>query len=1004
MQSGEIVTGQRNKWELVQKLGEGDAGEVFLVESLLERHSAILKRPRGRAFSTDSMRQASQIRREGLILKSLEGLNLGLTSNLHVPVLFDQSMLDSGIGEALFIVIEKASGVDLKTMARAARFELGFQDGSFPSTIHQPFLDRLGATGRLPEPVLVRVLAALLDLFERIHFSEVIDQGSKHFGVVWNDVKPEHIYWDLDSATLTLIDWGNAQYLEADGVTQDRRHSCNDDYFQFMLEMGRFLSEVNPDLYARLQWPDDVLPGKAYTDGVKPLKRKLATILAEVLEGLRRVRSQETELTTASMPDFEQLGYLEDVKMLILDHGALPDVRAETNYLTRLGLKLASERKLDQFKQICARNQRLAADTTEKWHLLQNLVDIAEQGDSAIREGILRILDAGVANEWPYVLWELLSAIGNQPLPNWWEDVCQSVRRLHLDLDQDSLSPYVAINRLYYTLQSNVLNTSQQRDADVALDSDQEDNLLKIVNDEVVKKWKQPDPDPPNSGIEYGDVDLFIKQIEDLLPVTNESLDKALDQPKAQARVVMDAWSRKDFEAARRGLRTMLLWDPHRRRLLLADKAISRASHWLAHVRQGAGKSEPFYDFLTEAELEGREIQNQVGPAPWLDVILKALRKLRQGVRPVDLVMQHPEVNNELPWLYEYKSRETISLPRSGPLLLDPEAKPPIVIETVRGVQEGNFGPGEGINLDSALDNWVPEARGSSARVFSASMQTVTGPRSDFAVKIMRPDRIDYALPLFREEVQILSLLRDVPGVTPMLECGFMNINAGVEVLTDSYQAAAIDVCGEIIRYGEGEVQNFLASLAKNADLGWLPYLVLEKRNHAHNLMVFCDAGHTRGSFLPLRQSLYLSVQICDIMQTIHDRNIAYRDHKILHYYWDVQDQRVAMIDWNIAQRHPQGLSEAERQFDVVQFAARALHHILTGRPAQGALPLGPNRPEEIEQASSNYPVQWTYDDERLPNRAKEILEQALNQGYTKFGPLREDLNELYQQISQHPD
>jgi len=79
---------------------------------------------------------------------------------------------------------------------------------------------------------------------------------------------------------------------------------------------------------------------------------------------------------------------------------------------------------------------------------------------------------------------------------------------------------------------------------------------------------------------------------------------------------------------------------------------------------------------------------------------------------------------------------------------------------------------------------------------------------------------------------------------------------------------------------------------------------------------------------------MLLAIQICDILQSAHDRNIVYRDHKILHYYWDPQSQGVVMIDWNIAKRQPQGLSDAERQFDLAQFGARALHHILTGRPA----------------------------------------------------------------------
>jgi serine/threonine protein kinase len=171
------------------------------------------------------------------------------------------------------------------------------------------------------------------------------------------------------------------------------------------------------------------------------------------------------------------------------------------------------------------------------------------------------------------------------------------------------------------------------------------------------------------------------------------------------------------------------------------------------------------------------------------------------------------------------------------------------------------------------------------------------------------------------------------------------------------------------------------------------------KRNHQHNLLGYCDAGHTRGWFLPLRESLLLAIQICDILQIAHDRNIAYRDHKILHYYWDPATHGVELIDWNIAKRYTEGLTDAERQFDLVQFGARALHHILTGRPAPGALPLGPNQPEEIERASLNYAVNWTYDDERLPVRVKELLEQVLNQGYTQVRDLRLDLVQVYQQV-----
>ena len=87
-------------------------------------------------------------------------------------------------------------------------------------------------------------------------------------------------------------------------------------------------------------------------------------------------------------------------------------------------------------------------------------------------------------------------------------------------------------------------------------------------------------------------------------------------------------------------------------------------------------------------------------------------------------------------------------------------------------------------------------------------------------------------------------------------------------------------------------------------------------------------------------------------------------------------------------------------QFDLVQFSARALHHILTGRPAPGALPLGPNRPDEIESAARSYDAQWTYDDQRLPQSLRDILERALIGEYQSATPLREDLYVIFQKLS----
>ncbi len=86
-------------------------------------------------------------------------------------------------------------------------------------------------------------------------------------------------------------------------------------------------------------------------------------------------------------------------------------------------------------------------------------------------------------------------------------------------------------------------------------------------------------------------------------------------------------------------------------------------------------------------------------------------------------------------------------------------------------------------------------------------------------------------------------------------------------------------------------------------------------------------------------------------------------------------------------------------QMDLVQFAARGLHHVLTGRSAPGALPLGPTRPEEIEQSARSYATQWTYDDQRLPDSLREVIERALAGEFSRVEDLRNELKATYIQV-----
>lgn len=1008
----QTIAGQNKKWSLLEKIGEGDAGEVYRVESFLEARPAILKRPRKSAFPSDVLRQASQIKNEGKLLSALSDITYPQKGTLTTtPALLDQSPPESGLGAGLFIVIEQAPGFDLQSLLRLARSGQIEEFRSLPGEENDYFLRHVAELGKIPEAILVHVLYATIDLLETIHFSEVWNEGSRQSGLIWNDIKPEHLYWEPGASRLTVIDWGNADFLEADGITKDRQHSAIDDYQQLLVTMGTFLSEASPDLLARLEWPQEVIPGKTYTDGLKMLKNRLAAMQKQIHAQSRQLRQDESSLYQISRPTLEHLSQIDDIHRQIVVLGEMPDFSSAVNFHARAAMHTAAEESLTVFQQICKKTAALPTANREKWTLLADIAAIHQpQYASASQmnaDAFYGALAAGIADDWPSLLWGIFSMIGDSTLPDWWENIAHGVRRVYLKLGEETLTPDVTIRRLYYTLQTAVLEKGDREQAFTSEESGgtaQElealQNILKIFDEEVVKKWVQVQPSPPNSGVSYADIDGLIDSIDSLLPGTRENLEKALSQPRAQATIVLDAWERRDFETARQALRRLLLWDPYRRRLLQADRALERAPQWLSAVRNGSKNDEPFYDYLISMELAGRHLRNEVGGALWLDQILDVLKRLRKGGRAADLVIDNAAISSEIPWLNEFRSREILSLPAGRVLSLERDPSAPGQVKTISGEVEGRLGPDLDMTLEAPLDTWAPEARGSSARVFAGHLRSRIGKLVPLAIKLMRPDRSDYSLPLFKEEAHILSLLRDVPGMTPCVEYGFVQLEEGMNLPGDESHSSASHLRGSLVRYGVDEVQNFLVSLEQRLDRGWIPYLALVKRDQKHNLLVYCDAGYTRGWFLPLRESLLLSIQICDILQIAHDRNIAYLDHKILHYYWDPDIHGVAMIDWNIAKRQPQGLSDAERQFDLVQFGARALHHIITGRPAPGALPLGPNQPEEIAQALLSYPVNWTYDDERLPQRVKEILEQVLAQGYSYTKDLRADLVQVYQQVA----
>jgi serine/threonine protein kinase len=327
------------------------------------------------------------------------------------------------------------------------------------------------------------------------------------------------------------------------------------------------------------------------------------------------------------------------------------------------------------------------------------------------------------------------------------------------------------------------------------------------------------------------------------------------------------------------------------------------------------------------------------------------------------------------------------------------------------------FGPNQPIKLTEPLDTWlsaglrdfaVPEAAGSSARVFRLEYAPFAGDYADHpAIKVMRPDKRQYALPLFKNEIRILDLMRDVPGITPMLALGYMQVKEGawpdeIAPLTTSLKekASANQLQGLLDLYSPDETGDFLSELDARVADEWLAFIILPRR-WEDNLYLRCDAGYTRGEFhrtFSVGDALQAAYQISHIIQAAHERGIVYLDHKVLHYFWNHPRQQVFALDWNIGRQVANGNNQEVYEFDLLQFSARALHHLMTGRQAPGSVNVGPNKPEDILNAPVKYEPVWTYDDQkRLTGEEMALLTKAIQGGYHTAQELAHDLLELYQ-------
>src|SRR5690606_16733681 len=152
--------------------------------------------------------------------------------------------------------------------------------------------ERLSTGQAIPQNVVLKVLSSLLLLVENVH--------SK--GVVWNDVKMDHIFWNPDTKTMSFIDWGNGFFFQPQADLENS--PIWQDYTQMIEEGLNLLNQTSPHLIHDLGWPlhsSEITP-----EGIPQLRMRV-----EYLESYLTMRAIEYELLferfTKSMPNLDAL-------------------------------------------------------------------------------------------------------------------------------------------------------------------------------------------------------------------------------------------------------------------------------------------------------------------------------------------------------------------------------------------------------------------------------------------------------------------------------------------------------------------------------------------------------------------------------------------------------------------------------------------------------------------------------------------------------------------------
>ena len=510
------VNGREQVWQIQELVGSGDAGEVLRVSSQPGKQMGVMKRPLQNVSGGTIVRQATQIETEGKILSALEGINFtknGLT--IHTPILLDQSIDGTSRTAHFFIISEEIRGKSITSML--TRHHSGVEP--------------------IPQNMLLTVLSSLLLLLERIH----------ERGIIWNDVKTDHIFWQDETKTMSFIDWGNGFFLQPQADLENS--PIWQDYQQLFEEGTNLLNQTSPNLIHDLGLPSTT--AEMSMQEIKQLRLRV-----DYLEMYLSMRAVEYQLL------------FQRFSKSFASHDALEQTLDLQKELNALGIQVDSSEIFQSAKTLLLNeldrnteaepgeilktlNTYLPSEIPANWKLAEYLIDNGQSNKE--------LIELVLESNWIEAVWTARSLIQSGDNANLLGKVIYSMRDLHLS-GASAGTIYAGMLGFAKTLnqQAGILDPYSDPDSQQLKIQTQkiEDGLRNLASD-----WARL---PTNEAL--GEKFLSLKQ---LLTAAGSmrlriptALNDLLQKSMLLIREIYQSWNNADFPSALKAIKKLYITEP----------------------------------------------------------------------------------------------------------------------------------------------------------------------------------------------------------------------------------------------------------------------------------------------------------------------------------------------------------------------------------------------------------------------------------------------------------